>query len=563
MPPGRRNTEVVAQLGIGIRADTRDIQKDLVQSEQNWKKHGRNVARSQSRAATKVSRDWKQSLNRVNVDLTNLRRQAVRTGAALVAAFTGGTVVAVNFADEVRRGATQLRLSVRDYDSLLAVFERFNLDYTDFIGASANLTEQIFEATQGSVDHLEALRDFLQLEPRELLVLPPDEQFIRVLGALDRIRNNEGQYFAAGARLLGGDIERFGPVIALGEEGLRAARQEAINLNLVLDTDTAQSLGRLRGHFSDLNRTVKVELTETFADFFSQFTDQEIQTGIRTIRDLLSGIGTAIQLIGNGLSDFSSFVSRVKELASSNATLSNYVSALRLAGALPAARLEARQSGVEIPHRVSASRALTGTSLVGDDFPGLGGTAGTGGTPEPNTTVVRAVAEEISSLLYRDINLGRVGGLNIATGLGTTNLDIGNILNQGIAQPGVLEFDPATVQRQRDEALADLMRRAQDQQLGEGILFSIENSLNRLAADFQWTTFRDTLRAGLTQTLLDVFVVNRLNNFVGNQLARIPGFNFQPAGGATTIINASGNTEIQRIVDETLLRRDRARGVGP
>lgn len=101
------------------------------------------------------------------------------------------------------------------------------------------------------------------LSAKEMAQLSPDEQFTRLVGALQGVED-KGKRAAISTKLLGEAGSRFASLIEGGVEGLNAARQEAQDRGLIISTKDSEAAEKFNDSMDRLKKTGEGLKTQFF-----------------------------------------------------------------------------------------------------------------------------------------------------------------------------------------------------------------------------------------------------------------------------------------------------------
>lgn len=256
-------------------------------------------------------RQFQRGLNQARGQMQNLQQGMQRMGTFMVRNLTmpmiaAGTAafVAANrlgqHADQILDLSDATALSTDTLQEFEFISRQVGVNFERVIGTVSIFTRRMAELREEGEGRLQTMFQQLnvQLEDSEGRLRSMDDIFPEVLEGLARMENETERNMIA-ANLFGRSWEDLAPILALGAEGIDAARQQAHDLNQVIDQEglrTAneyrEQLELLKGEFQALGRDVLLELMPVFKDELFPLIEEE---GIPLIRDLAESVADAIR----------------------------------------------------------------------------------------------------------------------------------------------------------------------------------------------------------------------------------------------------------------------------
>jgi len=183
----------------------------------------------------------------------------------------------------------------------------------DISGASLNDVEKslkkmsmaIVDANAGLVTYTRYF-DIIGIEVKELIGLKPEEQFIKIGAAIEKL-TDETLKTAMAAQLFGRTGIALLPLFKEGEEGIRKLREEAHRLGIIFDEEAAAKAAILKDAQSDLKYSVQglsfaiiTDLIPVISSVTKEFTDWFVKSR-EGARDWTQAILGFFRIIGKGI----------------------------------------------------------------------------------------------------------------------------------------------------------------------------------------------------------------------------------------------------------------------
>jgi TP901 family phage tail tape measure protein len=207
---------------------------------------------------------------RVNKTGANMAANTKKIGAAMTAmgaAVVGGIGVMVKgFADagdEVQKMSLRTGFSTESLSKLRHAAELSGATLTGLETGFKKMARTVFEASEGVDTYVDAL-DAVGLTAEELEGLNQEEQFNKIAFALADVED-AGKRAALAQEIFGRAGTQMLPMLAQGEEGLRAMFEEAERLGIVFDQDAADAAARFNDEV--------LALQESFRGLFKELAE--------------------------------------------------------------------------------------------------------------------------------------------------------------------------------------------------------------------------------------------------------------------------------------------------
>jgi hypothetical protein len=174
---------------------------------------------------------------------------AAGIGAATAAAVTTG-----QHAEQIERQARALNLTRKEYQEYAHVFETFGSDQAEISEAFLQITEKVTDLTAGSKTVAEEFA-LIGLSAKDLKGKRPGEIFEIVSDAIAKTTDKQAALGAA-SKLFGEDTaKKLLPAMVQGAAGIRALREEAHDLGVVMEDDALASGAALAKQWRTLKST--------------------------------------------------------------------------------------------------------------------------------------------------------------------------------------------------------------------------------------------------------------------------------------------------------------------
>jgi hypothetical protein len=188
-------------------------------------------------------RDLDRQIEATKASMEGLASFALRLGRGLATGIAAGVGVISSLAvstgahaTEVERQAAALNLTRREYQEYLYVTETLGGKANDLADTLLQVNEASVRAQEGSKEMSETF-GLIGIRVEDLRGLRPGQLFERIADAVSTTADKQ-KALAAVSRLLGEEAaRRFGPAMMKGAAGIRAMRQEAEDLGVVMTDD--------------------------------------------------------------------------------------------------------------------------------------------------------------------------------------------------------------------------------------------------------------------------------------------------------------------------------------
>jgi len=242
-------------------------------------------------------RNARGAISRFASDARQRIGQIATIGAAAVAAgaVAAGAALkeALDTADDAAKAARRVGVTTEALQELEYAAGLSGVAVEDLRNGVTKLSARVNDAAKGNKELVKTFRE-LNLDAKELDKLSPDQQFEKVAGALNNI-DNQGKRTRLTMKLLEEMGPKFASMFAAGEEGIRAMREEAQRLGLIISDDQAQAAEKFNDRLSKIQQVGQAMIRQfflrllpelsMFLDAFKSFNDREGSEFV----DLLSG----------------------------------------------------------------------------------------------------------------------------------------------------------------------------------------------------------------------------------------------------------------------------------
>lgn len=266
-------------------------------------------------------RDLDRQIETTKALMEDLSRTAVRAGVGLAAGLVAGaaalgklTLGASQSATEIDRQAAALNLSRKEYQEYLHVTQSLGGNAGDLADTFLQINEASVRAQGGSKEMAETF-DLIGVNVSELKGLNAGQLFELMADRISKTADKQ-KAMAATSRLLGEEsARRFGPAMMRGAAGVRALRQEAEELGLVMGDDQLRALsavGTQWRRLTTIGRGLRNELAAALAPSVErvlrgvtewiranrELLSQRITYWVEVVRSSIVALDAAVQLLG-------------------------------------------------------------------------------------------------------------------------------------------------------------------------------------------------------------------------------------------------------------------------
>ncbi len=287
----------------------RAFQRELAKTQAELKKYERDL-----RAAEKASSAFAQTLDaahdrleRIGGSLTGLGKTLTTHVSAPIAAAAAGILALAGkagaLADELFDLADQTGLSTDVIQEWRHVATVAGVETDAVANAIMGLTRKMVEVRAGGGRASDMFRELgVRAEDASGNLRSSEAIFddlVRALAAME----NPFERNTIGAKLFGGAWKELAPILALGEEGIAAARKEAQDLGLVLDGEALQAANDFRIAMEKVKESIGAAADATGARIASILEGKLIpllnERLVPLIQKVGDAIGDAIEWFGN------------------------------------------------------------------------------------------------------------------------------------------------------------------------------------------------------------------------------------------------------------------------
>lgn len=186
--------------------------------------------------------------------LQNIGRTLTVVGATITAAFAGAVGSFASVGDKFDKMSARLGIGVETLSALSFAANQTGTDIDQLSQAMFRASRRIGNAITETGPAKRAL-DELGLSASELASLTPEDQFFRLVDALNAV-TNEARRSQLGFEIFGDNWRQIKPLIDSGTDGIRAYMAEAKRLGIVLTTEQSKAAAE----FTDALARVKFQL---------------------------------------------------------------------------------------------------------------------------------------------------------------------------------------------------------------------------------------------------------------------------------------------------------------
>lgn len=207
------------------------------------------------------------------------------SAGVIVSELTEAAKAAIEFGDEIEKAMAATGAGAESLQELAFAAQQTDVDFQTLSTSVFRMQKAISEAASGSNKALIKTFDELGLNIKELQQLDAADQFEAIAGALAEFED-EADRAALGADIFGKGVQSLLPLLAQGADGVRAFREQAHELGIVLSeeqikalAEADQALKRLSAAYDGATRSSTAFIAVPLADFLNgvtvALTDQE------------------------------------------------------------------------------------------------------------------------------------------------------------------------------------------------------------------------------------------------------------------------------------------------
>ena len=244
----------VGSLFVNIVAKTKPLEDGVKTARRRLKEFSTRMSTSAGRAEffAKKMKNARKSLNRfgkrMGLTIGGLKRMAAMAalaGAALVSAFV---VKGLSAVDALAKKSRVLGITIAQLAGFRFAAQQTGVDVNVLTKGLQNMAKNISQAAMdlGTAKHALGM---LGLSAQDLVNLSPDEQFLKIAGALESITNPADRVRIA-FDIFGGRAVDLLNTLALGEEGMKAMAAEAEALGLAVSEGSAAKVEEANDAFN-------------------------------------------------------------------------------------------------------------------------------------------------------------------------------------------------------------------------------------------------------------------------------------------------------------------------
>jgi hypothetical protein len=256
--------------------------------------------------SAKGAKSAENNYDKVAASATKMGVAAAAAGVASVAAIAAITTATIKSIDTQVKFAARIGASTKGLLGLQHAANLTGVETTALNMGLQRMTRRVSEAAQGTGEAVKAL-DELGISAESLNQLKPEEQFAVIAGALENVESQSDKVRLA-FKLFDSEGVALVNTLSLGEEGLRAAADEAERLGITINDieaknieEASDSILRMQQASKGAATTLTVSLLPTINDLSDLLTSpafldsiNNIAGGIGTLAQSFIGLGTAI-----------------------------------------------------------------------------------------------------------------------------------------------------------------------------------------------------------------------------------------------------------------------------
>lgn len=183
--------------------------------------------------------------------------EAIVVIGGLAGAFTGLSKDLADYADELLTTSSVTGLSVETLQELDYAAKLVDVDVSTMSSSMSKLTRSMDDARNGNAGLKEAFRDLrVNIVDSHGELRNAETVFYETIDALGKI-SNETERDAKAMELFGKSAKELNPLIESGSKQLKAYRDEAKELGIVLDEDAIKKAGEFKDSLDKLDSKVK------------------------------------------------------------------------------------------------------------------------------------------------------------------------------------------------------------------------------------------------------------------------------------------------------------------
>lgn len=224
--------------------------------------------------------------------------------------------------DDIADGSKRIGTSAESFQKLEYAATQSGVSMDAVEGAIGRMQRALGEIGEGRGKTAAEALDALGLSAEKLRGLSPDEQFLKIAGALKQVQD-QSQQAALGAELFGRGVRQLKPLINEGEQAIRDLMQAASDMGLVLSNKVVAA----GDAFNDQMAVLKALGVSAISDFF-----EPILPLLTALANNLTDAGEAGSTAAGGIDKSKSAIQTLGEVAANTigavAQLTNVLSAI-------------------------------------------------------------------------------------------------------------------------------------------------------------------------------------------------------------------------------------------
>ena len=293
----------------------RAFQREVVKAEQDLSKFEKQL-----KDATSATKNWEQSLKKAGDGLKNAgakmtdmgKNLSMKVTAPIVAA--GGAILALG----VKAGQTADRLL--DLSDITGLTTDTIQEYQYVANQAGVESEAMTAAVEGLIRKIPQLESEggkateqlakLGISYKNLKKMSPDKQVDTLINSLSNMRDPMERN-AIGAQLFGGAWKDIAPILGMGADGIKAAREEAHELGLVLDRDALEGanefrkeMDRLKAILGGVINQLGARLAPVLKEQIGPIVEKTIIPALQSLGDLIANLVEWFASLSPGMQKF-------------------------------------------------------------------------------------------------------------------------------------------------------------------------------------------------------------------------------------------------------------------
>lgn len=268
----------------------------------------------------RASRVAEKNFKKMERDAEEMHRKMVQVGTAVGLAITGAMAAAtsavrsqINAMDDLSKAAQRAQMPTDDFSRLAYAGELADVSMQDLTGSMGKLAKAQGEALKGTGATADVFRKLkIDVANADGSLRSTQSVFMDFAREFERHKGSP-EIMAAGMQIFGRSFQNLIPLLKDGEDGLRAAAEEADRLGITLSTEAGEqaeafndNITRLHAAVTGLWREVAnqllpqlLDLSETF--FGTATKGDHLKESATSIADAFRGIGSVVGVLVSGM----------------------------------------------------------------------------------------------------------------------------------------------------------------------------------------------------------------------------------------------------------------------